>query len=825
MYYSKISVNLKSILLTTGFLLSVVIGIAQPFWKFGIVADEFIAAKMPFPESHAATLAETPEGLVVAWFGGTKERNPDVEVWMSKLSKNGKWTAPISIANGIINDSLRYACWNPVLYQVPQGDLLLFYKVGPNVAEWKGWMKRSKDHGKTWSPAIALPADCLGPVKNKPVLLNNGILLAASSTEGSKGWNLHMEFSSDLGTTWTRGTDLLADKGIKAIQPSILKHTDGRLQLLARTQQRALAEAWSSDNGKTWSTVSLSSMPNNNSGADAVSLSNGMQLLVYNHVVAHDSIKNGKGPRTPLNLAISKDGIKWSAALVLEDSPISQYSYPSIIESADGMVHIVYTWRREGIKYVKVDPSQLQTGLIVNGKWPISPDALPVAVKNSADDQFKKPLVEVLNEIQSRFKVNIRYPLELVKDKVVTYAQWRYTAVLEQTLANVLSSQDISFTKEAEGKYKLQAFQYHLKTPSEGLAQLKSIAAGYNNKSSWELRKDSLLGCIVATLGLDKLPKQSGAKPILTKTRTHDGYSVQDFALETLPGVFINGSIYMPLQAKGKIPVVFHPDGHFQRGRYREDCQYRAATLARMGVMSVSYDLFGWDGESLLQVDPAAHRKSLVNTLQIYNTQRLIDYVLSLPMVDARRVGITGASGGGSQTMLTAAIDKRITISIPVVMMSSYHSGGCPCESGMGFHLCGGGTNNVEIAAMAAPRPQLVISDGKDWTKDVPELEFPFLKRVYGFYPGATVQNHHLAMEGHDYGPSKRQAMYAFVARHFTLNVDALKDKQGNIMEQAVTLEKDEAMKVFGADGKGLPAQALMGWTRIEALINSYLSK
>ncbi|MEY3577157.1 MAG: hypothetical protein RL394_740 [Bacteroidota bacterium] len=231
------------------------------------------------------------------------------------------------------------------------------------------------------------------------------------------------------------------------------------------------------------------------------------------------------------------------------------------------------------------------------------------------------------------------------------------------------------------------------------------------------------------------------------------------------------------------------------------------------------------DGESLLQVDPAAHRKSLVNTLQIYNTQRLIDYILSLPNVDLNRVGITGASGGGSQTMLTTAIDKRITISIPVVMMSSYHSGGCPCESGMGFHLCGGGTNNVEIAAMAAPRPQLVISDGKDWTKDVPELEFPFLKRVYDFYPGSTVQNHHLGMEGHDYGYSKRQAMYAFVAKHFKLNVDALKDKEGNIMEQAVTIEKDEAMKVFGADGKGLPAQALMGWPRIEALINSYFSK
>ncbi len=816
---------MRPILISVFLLLSQAFAMAQPHWKAGIVADEFIAAKMPFPESHAPTVASTPEGLVVAWFGGTKERNPDVEIWMSKQDARGKWTDPVSIANGIINDTLRHACWNPVLYQVPKGDLLLFYKVGPHVAAWKGWMKRSSDHGKTWSPPIALPNDCLGPVKNKPVLLKNGILLAASSTEGEKGWNLHMEFSPDGGRTWTRGADLVAEKGIKAIQPSILQYPDGKLQLLARTQNRALAEAWSSDQGKTWTTITLSTMPNNNSGADAVTMTDGSHLLVYNHAVAHDSIKNGKGPRTPLNLARSNDGLHWSAALVLEDSPISQYSYPSIIQSSDGMVHIVYTWRRESIKYVKVNPAQLQTAEIAQGVWPMMPDLPSTAIKNTADDQFKKPLIEVLNEVQTRFNVSIRYPLDLVKGRQVTYAQWRYHPDVEKTLFNILSSQDISFIEEAKGKYKLQAFQYHLKTSADGLAQLKFISSGYDSRQSWERRKDSIISCIVSTLGLDKLPKKLSSVPQLTALRTYADYTVQNFSMETLPGVFINGSIYRPLKYKGKLPIVFHPDGHFPRGRYREDCQYRAASLARMGVVGVTYDLFGWEGESVLQVAPTAHRKSLVQTLQAYNTLRLIDHVLTFPEVDPERVGITGASGGGSQTMLITAIEKRIAVSVPVVMMSSYHSGGCPCESGMGIHFCGNGTNNVELAAMAAPRPQLVISDGKDWTKDVPELEFPYLKRIYGFYPGADVQNHHLADEGHDYGTSKRQAMYAFLARHFKLEVQHLKKANGTIDETGVVIEKDETMKAFGADGKQLPVHALLGWQKIEDMMRAFLFK
>lgn len=337
-------------------------------WQKGVSIDEFIFEKAPFPESHAATIAETPKGLITAWFGGTKERNPDVEIWVSRR-EGSKWTAPVSVANGVINDSVRFACWNPVLYQVPGGDLLLFYKTGPNVAGWKGWMKTSADNGLTWSAAKPLGEGFLGPVKNKPVMLSNGNIIAPSSTEGN-GWKIHFEISEDKGKTWRKVGPINDGKTLTSIQPSILFHKDGRLQTLARSKDRAIIESWSNDNGETWTPVAKSALPNNNSGTDAVTLKDGRQLLVYNHVYPHDTLKNGKGPRTPLNVAISNDGKKWYAAAILEDSPISQYSYPSVIQSADGMVHAVYTWRRQKIKYVKIDPSKLTLKKIVNGKWP-----------------------------------------------------------------------------------------------------------------------------------------------------------------------------------------------------------------------------------------------------------------------------------------------------------------------------------------------------------------------------------------------------------------------------------------------------------------------
>ncbi|HSU49877.1 MAG TPA: sialidase family protein [Segetibacter sp.] len=335
-----------------------------PPFKSGIIEDDFIYDVAPFPQCHASTIAETPKGLVAAFFGGTREKNPDVEIYVCR-KEGEKWTAPVSVANGIQNATLRYPTWNPVLYQQPGGDLLLFYKVGPSPSTWKGWMKSSRDNGITWSEAKALPEGFIGPVKNKPVLVGKR-LIAPSSTE-DRGWRVHFELSDDYAKTWRMVGPINDGKNISAIQPTILVHTN-KLQILARSENRAIMESWSSDNGDTWTPLAKTTLPNNNSGIDAVTLKDGRHLLVYNHILGPGN-KAG-GPRTPLNVSYSNDGKTWYAALVLENSPISEYSYPSIIQSSDGMVHIVYTWRRQKVKYVKIDPSKLEGKKIENGLWP-----------------------------------------------------------------------------------------------------------------------------------------------------------------------------------------------------------------------------------------------------------------------------------------------------------------------------------------------------------------------------------------------------------------------------------------------------------------------
>ena len=356
-----------------------------------ILKDQFLYEQAAFPECHGATVAETPKGdLVAAFFGGTKERNPDCCIWVCRKVKGSDvWTPPVKVADGVITPTLREACWNPVLFQLPKGELMLFYKRGDKVANWTGWLIRSKNGGKTWSSPEKLPDGFLGPVKNKPEYIN-GRIICPSSTEGENGWRIHFEISDDRGKTWRKvgpleadlalltqhqggsnagkaeeeddpeGGEVVRDKNLKpiyAIQPSLLKHKDGRLQILCRTRNGKLAEAWSADNGDSWTKLRLTEVVNNNSGTDAVTLKDGRHLLVYNDFGALPGTR--KGVRTPLSVAISEDGMTWDAAVVLEDSPISQYSYPSVIQGKDGKVHIVYTWRRQRIKYVELDVDQL----------------------------------------------------------------------------------------------------------------------------------------------------------------------------------------------------------------------------------------------------------------------------------------------------------------------------------------------------------------------------------------------------------------------------------------------------------------------------------
>ncbi len=319
----------------------------------GLLKSEFIYEAAPFPSCHASTIAETKSGLVAAWFGGTHERHPDVCIWVSR-QENGAWTPPAAVANGVGFVTNRLPTWNPVLFQPKTGPLLLFYKVGPSPSTWWGMLMTSADDGKTWSAPRHLPDGILGPIKNKPVQLANGDILCGTSTEGAAGWRVHFERSADLGQTWTATPPLNDGKEIGAIQPSILFHGRGNLQAIGRTRQGRLFEIWSKNGGKTWGKMTLTRLPNPNSGTDAVTLRDGRQLLVYNH----DSTAKH---RTPLNIALSPDGKKWFAALTLETEVAGEgFAYPAVIQTRDGLVHVTYTWKRLRIKHAVVDPAKLE---------------------------------------------------------------------------------------------------------------------------------------------------------------------------------------------------------------------------------------------------------------------------------------------------------------------------------------------------------------------------------------------------------------------------------------------------------------------------------
>jgi dienelactone hydrolase len=453
--------------------------------------------------------------------------------------------------------------------------------------------------------------------------------------------------------------------------------------------------------------------------------------------------------------------------------------------------------------------------------------AISFANAQVPQDVYRKPLKEVLSEIEKRHDIKIQYSESLVKGVDVLYPSWRYRIDTEETLTNILLPLDMIFTKTGEKSYQVSKYTYNERPVEEGKKHLDQLLSLYKDLTAWETRKSELRKCFLEQMNLSPLPKKTPLNPIYTPKRKMDGYTIENVAIETIPGVYLCGSLYRPAKGKGPFPAVLCTHGHAsntdlnQYGRYRPDHQYRCAMLARMGAIVFSYEMFAW-GESQLQVDNEVHRTGLAMTMQTVNSMRVIDFLTSLPYVDPKRIGVTGESGGGTQTFLLTALDDRVTVSVPVVMVSSYFYGGCPCESGLPIHSCSDvGTNNAEIAAMASPRPMLVISDGDDWTQHVPEIEFPYLQKVYDLYgKKENVENVHLATEGHDYGVSKRMAMYDFMARHMGLNINAVKDKTGKIDESKVTIENYEALLVFGKEGK-LPANAVKGPEAIQAVLRS----
>ena len=326
-----------------------------------VVSSGFIYEEAPYPSAHASTIVETPAGMAAAWFGGTEERDPDVGIWFSRLL-DGSWSTPVEVANGVQPDGTRHPTWNPVLFQAPDGPLVLFYKTGPNPREWWGLVRTSDDNGQTWSEETYLPEGILGPIRAKPVLLADGSLLAGSSTEHD-GWVVHMErlltpangenmWSLDhlaSEDAWEVADNLNDAEEFGAIQPTILVHSPERLQILCRSRQDVITEAWSTDGGETWGPMQATELPNPSAGIDAIKLNDGRFMLIYNPTTEG---------RQQLALAVSADGESWEQVTLLENTE-GEYSYPAMVLADDGMIHITYTWKRERVKHVVVDPNAM----------------------------------------------------------------------------------------------------------------------------------------------------------------------------------------------------------------------------------------------------------------------------------------------------------------------------------------------------------------------------------------------------------------------------------------------------------------------------------
>lgn len=354
-------------------------------------------------------------------------------------------------------------------------------------------------------------------------------------------------------------------------------------------------------------------------------------------------------------------------------------------------------------------------------------------------------------------------------------------------------------------------------TEDEAEFFMNQWAKDWTTRSDWEQRAKVIREGMITGMKLNQMPPRSSEfNPIIHSTREMDGYIVENIAIESFPGFFITGNLYRPVSSEPfqKFPGILSVHGHGNDPRFGESVQKRSAAMARMGAVVFAYDMIGY-GDS----KQTSHKMPIALTLQTYNSQRVIDYLISRPDVDASRIGVTGESGGGTQTIVITALDSRITVSVPVVMVSAYFFGGCECESGMPIHKSSHHqTNNVEIAALAAPRPLLLISDGGDWTKNTPRIEFPYVQKVYKIYQAQSkADNVHFAGERHDYGKNKRAAAYNFLGHYLGLSVGKIPFRDG-FDESFVTLLSPDQLRVFNSEYP-VPATALQG----DAAVIEYL--
>ena len=406
------------------------------------------------------------------------------------------------------------------------------------------------------------------------------------------------------------------------------------------------------------------------------------------------------------------------------------------------------------------------------------------------ETKFARPVNDVMKDIAQRFGMKFKFDKNVDTVGVqLTYADFRIRPYsLEKTLDNICKHFDWNWWKQSDNLYKIKVYEYPRRHEDEGRMMLDYLSTLYNNKGQWEARRDSLRREVREKLELDQyLNACVSGKPLLSKVRKHDGYTTQNICIELTPGEHLFGTIYASTK-KGKHALIVCPDGHWPM-RYRQDEQQRLGTLARMGAVCVDFDLYGW-GESEKEVGAEAHHTSRAHVYQAACGYVLLDYMLkNRKDIDPERVGVMGGSGGGTHTVLLSLLDERVTASAPVVHLASHFDGGCPCESGKPVQLAGGGTCEPELAAVMAPKPMLIVSDGGDWTSSVPTIEFPYLQRVYGFYDAKSqVRNVHLPNERHDFKENKRQAVYDFFIDVFGLDRTMLD-------ESKVTIEPDEMLK------------------------------
>lgn len=401
----------------------------------------------------------------------------------------------------------------------------------------------------------------------------------------------------------------------------------------------------------------------------------------------------------------------------------------------------------------------------------------------TCDTRYARPLADVFRDVERRFQVRLKYNVD-IDGLTLPYADWRVRPYsVEQTLDNICKYFDFNWWEQANRTYKIKPYEAPRRHVAEGRQMLDYLSSLYADRAQWQSRRDSLRREVRQRLAIDTLLATISARPTAQgPVRRHDGYTTQNLRFTRGDGTHAFVTVYAPA-AKGRHALIICPDGHFGGGRYRADEQQRLATLARMGAVCADFDLYGW-GQSQDEVGAAAHQSAHAHQVQIVDAITVLNYLLaSRRDIDSDRIGVNGGSGGGTHTVLLATIDDRITASAPVVHIASHFDGGCPCESGMPVQLAAGGTCEAELAATFAPKPQLVVSDGGDWTASTPELELPYMKRVYGFYDAQErLTNVHLPTERHDFGPNKRNAVYDFFIKEFRLDRTKLDETKVDIL-------------------------------------------